>query len=283
MDRFMHLMGLHGKSFLPLFLGFGCNVPAVLGTRVIESQRGRLLTTMLVPLVPCTARMMVLAFITPIFFGAAAPLVAWSLVGLSLLVLAVSGVLINKVAFGGERAAFIMELPLYHLPNWRTIGLSVGQRLLSFLRKAGTIILAVSVVVWALATLPYGQVETSILAALGRGLAPLGSLVGLDWRMMVALLTSFVAKENAVATLGVLYGSGERGLPQLLAAQVSPASGLAFLVVTMLFVPCVATLAAMRQETRSWRWPLLGVAVQLLLSFGTGALAYQLVRLVSGS
>ncbi|OQY26262.1 MAG: ferrous iron transport protein B, partial [Anaerolineaceae bacterium 4572_32.1] len=206
MDRFMHLMGLHGKSFMPLFLGFGCNVPAVVGARIIESRRARLLTILLAPLVPCTARMVVVAFLTPIFFGAAAPLVSWGLILMSLLVLAVSGVILNKVLFKGERAAFIMELPLYHLPNGHTIGLLVWQRTLEFLKKAGTIILIISVMVWALSVLPYGDVESSLLAGLGRLLAPVGGLMGLDWRMMVALLTSFVAKENTIASLGILFG-----------------------------------------------------------------------------
>jgi len=283
MDRFMHQMGLHGKSFMPLFLGFGCNVPAVMGARIVDEPRARLLTILLAPLVPCTARMAVVAVLAPIFFGPYAMWVSWGLVLFSLLMLAVLGAILNRALFKGERAAFIMEMPLYHLPNWRTIGLGVGQRLLSFLRKAGTVILAVSVVVWALSTLPHGQVETSILAAVGRGLAPVGALLGFDWRMMVALLTSFIAKENAVATLGVLYGTGAEGLAAVLTGQVTLASGLAFMVVTMLFVPCVATLAAMRQETGSWKWPLLGVAMQLLLSFGIGALAYQLVRLLTGT
>jgi len=260
MDRFMHLMGLHGKSFLPLFLGFGCSVPAVMGARVIESRRGRLLTIMLAPLVPCTARMMVLAFITPLFFGAAAPLVAWGLVGLSLVVLAISGVVINKVAFGGERAAFIMELPLYHVPNWRTIGLLVWQRSLAFFKRAGTVILVVSVVLWGLSALPTGEIESSFLARIGQFLAPLGALMGLSWRMMVALLTSFIAKENSIASLGILFGAGEEaGLAEILPGVLTPAAALSFLVVQMLFIPCVATVATVLQETNSWKWTLFNV------------------------
>jgi len=283
MDRFMHQMGLHGKSFMPLFLGFGCNVPAVMGTRIVDEPRARLLTILLAPLVPCTARMAVVAVLAPIFFGRYALWVSWGLVLFALLLLALLGAGLNRILFKGERPAFIMEMPLYHLPNWRTITIGVGQRLLSFLRKAGTVILVVSVVVWALATLPYGEIDTSILAGVGRVLAPVGTLLGLDWRMMVAMLASFIAKENAVATLGVLYGTSEQGLATVLAGQVSQASGLAFMVVTMLFIPCVATLAAMRQETRSWKWPLLGVAIQMVLSLGFGAVAYHLVRLLGGS
>ncbi len=282
MDRFMHLMGLHGKSFLPLFLGFGCNVPGVMGTRIIDEPRARLLTILLAPLVPCTARMAIIAVLAPAFFGDRALWVSWGLVLFALFVLAVTGVVLNRALFKGERAAFIMELPLYHLPNLRTIAVVVWQRLVAFLRKAGTVILAVSVLVWALASLPGGSIEGSVLAAIGRALTPLGALMGLDWRMLVALLTSFIAKENAVATLGVLYGSGEAGLPQLLSATISPAAGLAFLVVTMLFIPCVGTLAAMRQETNSWRWTLFGVGLLLVISLVVGIVVYQVAQLLGG-
>lgn len=277
-DRFMHLMGLHGKSFLPLFLGFGCNVPSVMGARIIESPRARLLTILLAPLMPCTARMAVLAFLTPIFFGAAAPLVSWGMVGLSLLVLALSGILFNRVILPGEQAAFIMELPLYHLPNWRTIGLLILQRSKAFLTKAGTIILVVSVIIWALSALPTGDIETSILATIGHLLEPVGRLMGQDWRMMVALLTSFIAKENSIATLGVLFGTGEEGaqLSTTLRQALTPMAALAFLAVQMLFVPCVATVAMVKQETNSWRWTGFSVAYLLFVSFVAGILVYQI-------
>jgi ferrous iron transport protein B len=281
MDRFMHLMGLHGKSFLPLFLGFGCNVPAVLGARVIESKQARLLTILLAPLVPCTARMTVIAFLAPAFFGSAATLVSWAMILLALLVLAFSGVLINKAIFHGERAAFIMELPLYHLPNWHTIGLQVWQRSISFVRKAGTLILGVSVVVWALSTLPAGNVETSYLAHIGRFFEPVGRLIGFDWRLTVALLASFIAKENSIATLGVLFGTGESaGLAETLAKTFSGSTALAFLTVQMLFVPCVATVAVIRQETGSWKWTLFDLGFLLVVSLAAGTAVYWVAQLV---
>ncbi|TEU18647.1 MAG: ferrous iron transporter B, partial [Anaerolineales bacterium] len=249
-----------------------------MGARVIESERGRLLTIMLVPLVPCAARLGVLAVLAPAFFPERAGLVAWSLTGLPLVTLAILGVIVNRVAFKGKTMAFIMELPLYHMPNGRTIGISTWNRLLSFLRRAGTIILVVSVIVWVLATLPSGDIETSYLASIGRLLAPIGSLMGLDWKALVALLTSFVAKENALATLGVLYGAGEdaSALLQVLSANFTPASGLAFLVAQMLFIPCVAVVAVMRQETNSWRWTLLNVAFLTILAVVGGTIAYHL-------
>ncbi len=279
MDRFMHLMGLHGRSFLPLFLGFGCNVPAVMGTRIIDSRRARLLTIMLAPLVPCAARLTVVVFMAPIFFGRAAALVALGLVTASLAVLALLGILVNRWILRGERAAFIMELPLYHRPNGRTIGIQVLQNSTDFLRKAGTLILIMSVVIWALAVLPQGELETSYLASAGKALAPVGSLMGLDWEMMVALLTSFVAKENAIVTMGVLLGGGEESasLDASLAGALTPAAALAFLVVQMLFVPCVATVAAIRQESKSWSWTALTIGLLLTLSLTGGILVYQIV------
>jgi ferrous iron transport protein B len=230
--------------------------------------------------VPCTARMTVIAFLAPAFFGSAATLVSWGLILLALLVLALSGVLINRLLFRSQRVAFIMELPLYHAPNWRTIGLLVWQRSLGFLRKAAVVILPVSVVVWALSVLPGGDIETSFLAQVGRWLEPVGSLMGFDWRLLVALLASFIAKENSIATLGVLFGTGEEaGLAQLLAGTFSVPTALAFLVVQMLFVPCVATVAAVKQETGSWGWTLFNLAFLLVVSWGAGVGIYWLATL----
>jgi ferrous iron transport protein B len=283
MDRFMHMLGLHGKSFLPLFLGFGCNVPALMGARVIESKSGRLLTLLLTPFIPCSARLVVLAFLTPVFFGSRALPVSLGLVGVNILVLAVVGALLSRTLFRGQHTAFIMELPLYHVPNPRTIGLFVWNNIWAFLRKAGTIILVVALAVWALSNFPGAVIEQSYLARFGRALAPVGQLMGMDWRMIVALLSSFVAKENAIATLGILYGTGAegKGLAEIISAVVPPATGLAFLTATMLFIPCLATLVVMHQETRSWRWTLFSVALHLVIVLIAGTTVYQGARWLS--
>jgi ferrous iron transport protein B len=280
MDRFMHSMGLHGRSFLPLFLGFGCNVPAVIGTRIIDARRPRLLTIALAPLIPCSARMVVIAFLAPIFFGKSATLVSGGLILLNLAVFAVIGVAINQLMFKGESAAFIMELPLYHVPNWRTIAMGVWQRTVEFFRKAGTIIVIVSVILWALSSFPGETVQESVLAQFGRWLEPVGSLMGLGWKAMLAMLTSFLAKENAIATLAVLYGEGQGDLSQALGAVITPAAGLSFMVAQMLFIPCAATVAAIWQETRSWRWTGFSVGLLLAISIGAGTLVFQVARLV---
>jgi ferrous iron transport protein B len=279
MDGFMRLMGLHGKSFLPLFLGFGCNVPSVAGTRVIEAPKARLLTILIMPLVPCTARLAVVAFMTPVFFGVAAPLVALGLVLLSLIVLGGVGAMLNRTILKGERSAFIMELPLYHRPNARMTGLLVWQRTIGFVKHAGSLILIMSLIVWALANIPTGNIETSILGSIGKALAPIGAQLGLSWQLLVALLASFIAKENSIATLGVLYGTGEStaNLAATLRPAIAPAAALSFLVVQMLFIPCAATVGAIRQETRSWKWTLFTIGLLALVSFGVGIVVYQIV------
>lgn len=288
MDRYMHWMGLHGKSCMPLLLGFGCNVPAILGTRIIEDRKARLLTMMLTPFVPCTGRLAVLAFLAPAFFGGSAGWAIAALVGGNLVLLAIVGVVVNKVVFKGERSAFIMEMPLYHVPNARTIGLYVWRNIIAFIRKAGTLIVVISAVVWILSNYPGGDPSHSVLGMVGRALSPFFSLMGLgDWRMIVALLSSFVAKENSVATLGVLFGGSAAagaaaagvGLAAKVAAVLAPAAAAAFLVVQMTFVPCAATVAALKQESRSWRWTGGNVALMLVVALGLGIIVYQVGRL----
>ena len=289
MDRYMHWLGLHGKSCMPLLLGFGCNVPAILGARIIEDRKARMLTMMLTPFVPCTGRLAVLAFLAPAFFGSNAAWAITALVGGNLVLLAIVGMTVNKVVYKGERSAFIMEMPLYHVPNARTIGLYVWRNTLAFLRKAGTLIVIVSAVIWALSNYPGGDPSQSVLGIVGRGLEPFFSLMGLgDWRMIVALISSFVAKENSVATLGVLFGGSTAagaaaagaGLAARVAAILTPAAAAAFLVVQMTFVPCVATVAALKQESRSWRWTGGNLALMLVIAMVLGIAVYQIGSLI---
>jgi ferrous iron transport protein B len=276
MDNLMQAMGLQGRSFLPLFLGFGCNVPAIMGTRVIDSKSARLLTILIAPLIPCTARMAVVAFIAPAFLGTQATLVTWGMVTFSIIIMVLLGILLNRVLFKGERSSFIMELPSYHIPNPRTIGLLVWQRSLSFVRKAGTIILAISVLIWLLTMIPSGNLDTSYLAGLGKLIAPVGEWMGFDWRLTVAILTSFLAKENSIATLGVLFsGSTGTGISSILASTYSSATALSFLVVSLLFVPCAATVATIKQETNSYKWMWVSILIYMVLSVVVGTITYN--------
>ncbi len=278
-DRFMHLLGLHGKSCLPLVLGFGCNVPAVLGTRIIDSPRARLLTILLTPLVPCSGRMAVIAIVAAAFFGSQAVLVSMGIIIFSLLMLVLIGIILNRFLIRGESSALIMELPLYHVPNARLIGIVTWQNILAFIKRAGTIILAVSLVVWLLGIIPNGNINDSILSQFGKIIEPVGRLMGLNWQMMVALLTSFIAKENTIATLGILLGGTGTDLSQQLKQIMTPAAAVSFLVFQVLFIPCVATVAAIRQETGGWRWPLFSVAFQFILAFSIAILIYQIAHL----
>ncbi|HVM70781.1 MAG TPA: ferrous iron transport protein B [Anaerolineales bacterium] len=274
-DRWMHMMGLHGKSFMPILLGFGCNVPAILGTRIIESRRARLLTTLLIPLVPCTARMAVITILAAVFFGSNAFWIAWGLVGCSLLILAGLGLLLHQFLFENEHVPFIMELPLYHLPNLKTIGIYIRDNVVGFLKKAGTTILVATLIVWVLSYFPNGNVMTSYLGMIGKFMEPVGKWMGLPWPVLVALLTSFIAKENTAATLGVLYGN-----LNVLKTIMTPAAMLAFLVFQILFIPCVGTVAAIQQETKSWKWTATSVGIQLVLSLSLAVAVFQIGRLI---
>ena len=275
MDRIMHLVGLHGKSFIPMCLGFGCNVPAVLGARIIETRKARLLTMLLIPFVPCTSRLAVLTLVSAAVFGRHAVYVSWGILALNIAALGVAGFFVNKT-ISKQDAPFIMELPIYHTPDLKTIGMVVWSRTYSFIRKAGTVILGVSLLIWFLSYFPTGNVEESLLASLGRFIQPLGAPLGLDWKMITALLTGIVAKENVVAALGVLYSVGKDGLAVMLPTVMSAASAAAFLVVMMLFIPCSATVAVLRKEMNSNRWFIATIIITLVVSYLGGVGAYQL-------
>lgn len=276
MDRFMHVIGLHGKSFLPMCLGFGCNVPSVLGAKIVESKKARLLTIFLAPFVPCTGRLAALTFVAGAIFGDKALTITWLLVTLNIVALGLTGMVISRIFFKGEPVPFIMELPLYHKPDLKTIASVVWNRTSAFIKKAGTVILGLSVVLWIASNVPGGTVEHSLLGWVGRFIEPVGAPLGLDWKMLVALLASIAAKENSVATLGVLYNVGEQGLVHVLPTVINHASALSFLVVLMLFIPCMPTITVMKQEMGGWRWPLISFLFMLAVSFGCGMLAYRI-------
>jgi len=277
MDRIMHLVGLHGKSFIPMCLGFGCNVPAILGARIIETRKARMITLLLIPFVPCTARLAVLTMVSAAVFRENAVYVSWSILALNIVVLGIAGIFVNKTLWKQD-APFIMELPIYHHPDLKTILMVIWSRTVSFVRKAGTVILGVSLLIWLLSYFPTGNVEESFLASVGRLLQPLGVPLGLDWKMITALLTGLVAKENVVATLGVLYSVGKDGLTVVLPTIMSHESAAAFLVVMMLFIPCAATIAVLRQEMNSNKWFYSTIVMTLVVSYLGGIAAYNFVR-----
>jgi ferrous iron transport protein B len=278
MDRFMHIIGLHGKSFLPMCLGFGCNVASVLGARIVESRKARLLTIFLTPLVPCTGRLAVITFVTAAVFAGYGLIMSWVLVTLNIVMLGIAGMLIGRFLLREEQVPFIMELPLYHAPDFRTISIVVWHRTIAFVKKAGTVILVFSIILWIMSNVPSGTIDKSILGRIGIFLEPVGRPLGLDWRMLVALLSSVIAKENSVATLGILYNVGDQGLMNVLSGSIPHASAVSFLVVLMLFIPCAPTITVMRQEMADRKWFIISFLFMLVLSYVMGMAAYSLAR-----
>jgi len=276
MDRLMHAVGLHGKAFLTFLVGYGCNVPAIMGTRILESQRERRLAILLNPLIPCAPRIAVAAFFTAAFFppNLRAPFMV-SLYVLSICVILVAGFVLGRL-LPGEPTPLMMELPIYRRPNLQALGFFLWWRLVAFLRKAGTVIVLVSVLVWLLSSLPRGGgLEHTVLGRMGKAFEPATRLVGLDWRMGVALLTGVTAKENSVATLGIIYHSGGQKLADTLARSVPLASAVAFVVFQLLYVPCLPTIAVIRAEMASLKFTLLAVSYTLVLAAILAAAAYH--------
>jgi len=283
MDRIMHKMGLHGKTFLPLLLGYGCNVPAIMATRTLENRKDRLIAILINPLIPCGARLGVMTFIVSIFFtGLAATLVMLSLIMISLGLVFLMGVLFRKFVLPGEHPPFLMELPPYQMPGIMDILIHTGERAWIFIKKAGTVIVAVSIVIWYLSNYPGANINSSYAAMLGRTLEPVGSLMGFDWRIMVALIAGFGAKETTITTLGVLYASGgsSAGFIAGITASLTPLVAYTFLLVQMIYVPCLATVAIIKKETGSWKWTGIAVGYTLLLAFILGVLVYGIGKLL---
>jgi ferrous iron transport protein B len=298
-DRFMSRIGLHGKSFLPMLTSLGCNVAGVLGSRVVDTWQQRMMTLVMAPIVPCLAVWGVVGFFGTLFFGAAAPLVTAALLMALIAWLLFTGLLFKRLLIKEEPGGLIMELPPYHRPNWKTIWSFTWGHTKSFIVRGMTLVAAASVVIWALSYLPHGNIETSILGTAGRAMEPVGSIIGLDWRLMVALIASMASKEAALATLGVLYGlssgAGSSSLTGLILgaeavehtaiataiqSSVTPASALAFVFAAFFSVPCLGTLGAIYSETRSWKWTLGATAYYTATAILAGFLAYRVGLLI---
>lgn len=274
MDRLMYAIGLPGKAFIPMLIGFGCNVPGIMAARTIEGEKDRLITILVNPFISCSARLPVYILFAGAFFGAAAGAVVFFLYVLGISTAIGSAKLFRHTILPGESSPFIMEMPPYRLPTVGTSLLHTWSRGAMYVRKAGTIILAGALVVWCLASFPFGVEygsSESLAGSLGRLLEPLVAPLGFDWKIAVALLFGLVAKEVVVGSLGVLYGTGEGGdaLSTALLADpgLSAATALALMVFVLLYTPCLATIATIRKETGSWRWAGFSVAYGLVLAW----------------
>ncbi len=281
MDRLMHVVGLHGKSFIPMLLGFGCNVPAIMATRTLESEKDRILTILINPLMSCSARLPIYVLFASAFFPAHQGWVVFSLYFLGIVLAVLMGRLFKNVFFRGESPPLIMELPPYHIPTWRNVFMPAWTRTKLFLKKAGTVIFAGVVVIWLLASLPpgveYGS-EESLIGLLGKKLAPVLSPAGFGfWQAAVALIFGIVAKEVVVGTLGTLLG-GEEMLREALKTHFTPLSAYAFMVMCLIYIPCIASIATIKQEA-GWKWAIFSVVYSLVLGWVVAVLIYQIGKI----
>ncbi len=283
-DRMVRRFGIGGKSVIPLTLGLICNTGATIGTRIIESTRERLITVLMMPFIPCGAQTFVAAtFLMAVFpMNTAIPI---------LLVLTLSNIIVSLMvakilsiySSHPPSDSLIMELPLFHRPNARTILSGIRVRVWQFIKRAGTVIILAMIFVWALSYFPYGDIKTSYLYGLGHFLEPLGKLMGLDWRFMTALLGSFIAKENTAATLGVLFSvsaANHQGIIEAVRSAINPAGALAFVVVSNYFVPCIATAAGVRSEIGSWKKTIAFLVIMLSLAFLLAIVTYRIASVV---
>ncbi len=284
MDKVMHKMGLHGKSFIPIIIGFGCTVPAVMSTRTLENREDRLLTILILPFVLCSARVPVFVLFSSAFFKSHQGLVMFSMYILSILISIAAAKGLKVVLFKSLSTPFVMELPPYHVPAPRGILIHTWERAWAFIRKAGTLILAGSVIIWALGSLPPGvgfASEDSLAGMLGRILEPIVSTFGADWRGAVGLFFGFVAKEVVVSTLAVLTGSGsEEGLIKVLSNYYTPLAAYAFMVFTLVYTPCIATLAAIKKETGGYKWVVFSALFNTVLAWLLATVVYLGGRLL---
>jgi ferrous iron transport protein B len=283
MDKLMHSIGLHGKSFLPMLLGFGCNVPAIMGTRILENQSDRILTILINPLMSCSARLPIYIIFAAAFFPKYQGTVIFSMYFLGIVLAIGIGLLFKKTFFPGESAPFIMELPPYRMPTLKSIFLHTWDRGKMFIKKMGGIILAVSVIVWFMGTFPWGvefASPESYIGTIGRTLAPIFAPLGFGtWQAAVSFVFGLMAKEVVVSTLSILYVGGaeatEEALVGALRSVFTPLTAYAFMAFSLLYTSCVATIAAIRRETNSWAWTTFSVSYQFALAWLVALIIYQ--------
>jgi len=278
MDKVMHSLGLHGKSFIPMLLGFGCNIPGIMATRTLESNKDRILTILILPLMSCSARLPVYTLFAGALFPKNQGLVVFSLYILGIVLSIIMAKLFKSLFFKGETAPLVMELPPYRLPKLKNILLHMWSRSVIFIKKAGTIIFIAVIFIWALASLPVGveyASEQSIIGRIGEFLAPVFKPAGFGfWQAAVALIFGILAKEVVVGTMGTLYGVGEEGLSSIIQQQFTPLSGYAFLLMILIYIPCIAALATIKRET-NWKWTGIAVFYTFLLGWFLSVIVYQ--------
>lgn len=284
MDKLLHKTGLSGRSFVPMLMGFGCSVPGVMAARTLENERDRRMTIMLTPFMSCSAKMPVYALFIAAFFPNHKGLVVFSLYLTGLLVAIGCAMLLKRTVLKGGHAPFVMELPPYRFPTLKTLWMHLYERVKDFAVRAGTILLAASIVIWFLQSFDFrlhmlaqGEGENSILAAIGKVIAPVFSPLGFGfWQAAVALLSGLVAKEAVVGTLTILYNPAtDAAMSSILQGIFTPVSAISFLVFVLLYMPCVAAFSAIRREMNSWKWACGAMAFQTAIAWVVSFVVYQ--------
>ncbi len=287
MDRALHSIGLSGKSFVPMIMGFGCSVPAIMATRTLENEKDRRITMMLIPFMSCSAKMPVYSLFISAFFPKHKGLVVASLYLLGMLVSIGTAFLLQKTILKGGHAPFVMELPPYRLPTFKTLSLHLYDRIKDFITKAGTILLGASIVIWFCQYFSFSlhHVENSadsILGTIGTFIAPVFAPLGFgDWKSSVAMISGLVARESIVSTIGILYGAGDAAaLTGIVSSVYTPAVAYSFMVFSLLFIPCMAAIATLRKEMNSGKWTAIALALQTGIAWVVTFIVYNIARLV---
>lgn len=281
MDRLMEGVGLNGKAFIPMVIGFGCNVPGIMAARTIETPRERLLTILLTPLMSCSARLPVYALFVGAFFLQHKALIVLSLYVLGIVVALVLAKLFSKTLLKGETSLFVIELPPYRVPQLKSLAKSTWEKGKGFIKKAGTFIFAGSVIIWLLGFVGPGGVNAALnesyLAMIGGIFAPLLEPLGFgNWQAGAALLTGFLAKEAVISTMNIIYFvPNEASLQGLLSGVYSPLAAYSFMVFILLYIPCLATVATIKKETASYKWTLFAIGYSLVIAYVLSFLIYQ--------
>lgn len=290
MDKIMHRMGLHGKSFIPLIMGFGCNVPAIMASRTIEDRKCRLITMLVNPLMSCSARLPIYLVMVGAFFPNQASFVLLCIYATGIILAVLMARLFSKFLVKGDDAPFVMELPPYRMPTTKSILRHTWEKGAQYLKKMGGIIMIASIIIWFLGYYPHHdaydtvaeQQEHSYIGQIGKAVEPVIEPLGFDWKLGIGLISGVGAKELVVSTLGVLYTNEEDVENVNLSDRIpiTPLAALAYMLFVLIYFPCIATLAAIKQESGSWKWALFAAGYTTVLAWGIAFVVYQLGNLI---
>ena len=289
MDNIMRALGLQGKTFISMIVGFGCNVPGIMSTRTLENKKDRMIATLINPFMSCGARITIYLMFIAAFFPNNGGLVLFLLYLLGIIIALLMGKIFSKTLFKGETSYFIMELPPYRLPTLRNVLKNMWDNVSGFLKRAGTTIFAVVTILWVLAVLPFGvepYSKSSVLGKIGLFIAPIFKPAGFGtWQAAVGLFSGLAAKEAVVASLGMVYAGVGEGVELVTAIQnaFTPLSAASFMVMTLLYTPCAATIATIRKETNSYKWAMFTAVYTFIVGWIGAVLVFQIGTLLGFS